>query len=82
MSIHKLPAALQKGATGYCLYPISSNESKDTQEDPAIAALLKEFADVFEEPVGLPPVRDCDHSIPLNDGIEPPRIRPYKVPHK
>jgi hypothetical protein len=44
--------------------------------------LLAEFADVFEEPYGLPPPRCCDHSVPLKAGTEPPMIRPYRVPRK
>ncbi|GJX81486.1 hypothetical protein Tco_0330967 [Tanacetum coccineum] len=29
--------------------------------------LLKEFGDVFDEPIELPPKRSCDHRIPLKD---------------
>lgn len=44
--------------------------------------MLQEFADVFAEPKGLPPKRDCDHAIPLKVGAEPPSLRPYRVPHQ
>lgn len=36
---------------------------------------------MFEEPKQMPPVRECDHAIPLKEGSEPPMIRPYRVPH-
>jgi hypothetical protein len=48
---------------------------------PEIATLLNEFQDLFQEPTGLPPARACDHSIPLLDGVKPPNIRPYRMPH-
>jgi hypothetical protein len=32
------------------------------QEDKELQDLLNDFKDVFEEPVGLPPQRQCDHS--------------------
>jgi hypothetical protein len=37
---------------------------------------------VFEDPQGLPPVRACDHKIPLKEGAVPPNLRPYRMPHK
>jgi hypothetical protein len=48
----------------------------------AVQAILLEFSDVFEEPVGLPLARPCDHKIPLKEGAIPPNIRPYRMPHK
>jgi hypothetical protein len=82
ISISKLKQALQKGVVGYCLYPITVVHPPEEVQDPEIAALLKEFQDVFQEPTGLPPERQCDHAIPLKGGAEPPRIRPYRVPYK
>ena len=46
--------------------------------DPAVQAILDEFAAVFAEPVGLPPRRSCDHSIPLVQGAQPVSARPYR----
>jgi hypothetical protein len=82
MSIHKLEKALSKGATGYYVFPITSDTPVIDQTDEDLQELLAEFADVFEAPKELPPSRECDHSIPLKQGAEPPRVRPYKVPHK
>jgi hypothetical protein len=35
------------------------------QQNDIFAKLLKEFATVFEEPIGLPPMRSHDHQILL-----------------
>ena len=32
---------------------------------------------MFQEPQGLPPVRECDHTIPLIPGAQPVNVRPY-----
>ncbi|XP_024310364.1 uncharacterized protein LOC112268670 [Brachypodium distachyon] len=45
---------------------------------PPVGALLHEFEHVFEEPHGLPPHRDFDHSILLLPGAKPVNIRPYR----
>jgi hypothetical protein len=50
----------------------------DTQLDPRIAQVIKQFQSVFESPKGLPPSRSCDHTIPLLPGAQPVFIRPYR----
>jgi hypothetical protein len=62
MSMAKVQKALAKGATGYCLFPLSSAVPMSPQEDKELQDMLNDFKDVFEEPVGLPPQRQCDHS--------------------
>ncbi|XP_073355335.1 uncharacterized protein [Aegilops tauschii subsp. strangulata] len=47
----------------------------------AINNLLQEYKDVFAEPTTLPPKRELDHKIPLMPGVDPPHVRPYRVPH-
>jgi hypothetical protein len=42
--------------------------------------LLAEFADIFTEPTGLPPQRDCDHRIHLLLDSPPMAVRPYRYP--
>ncbi|RVW71683.1 Transposon Ty3-I Gag-Pol polyprotein [Vitis vinifera] len=39
---------------------------------------IQAFADVFEEPTGLPPVQDYDHQIDLKDEAGPINCRPYR----
>lgn len=31
--------------------------------------------------MGLPPSRQCDHTIPLNPRTKPVNLRPYRLPH-
>jgi hypothetical protein len=50
----------------------------DTQLPPKIAALLDEYADVFEEPCGIPPDRGVSHHIDLVSD-KPVFRRPYKM---
>jgi hypothetical protein len=42
-----------------------------------LQSLLDRYSSVFEVPQGLPPVRDCDHRIPLIPGARPVQMRPY-----
>jgi hypothetical protein len=44
--------------------------------------LLQEYQSVFDEPSGLPPCRNCDHTITLVEGVQPVNKRPYRyAPH-
>lgn len=47
----------------------------------SVQPLIKEFQNVFEEPMSLPPFRTHFHSIPLIPNASPPNIRPYRYPH-
>lgn len=46
---------------------------------PEIQELVDQYKDVFAIPVGLPPERACDHSIPLIPGARPFSLRPYRL---
>ncbi|XP_017442721.2 uncharacterized protein LOC108347805 [Vigna angularis] len=46
-----------------------------------LVLLLQNYAQVFQMPSGLPPTRDHDHSIPLLEGVQPVKIKPYRYPH-
>ncbi|XP_017233152.1 uncharacterized protein LOC108207202 [Daucus carota subsp. sativus] len=43
--------------------------------------ILQRFSKVFEVPVGLPPNRKVDHEIPLQQGSQLFKMKPYKYPH-
>lgn len=45
-----------------------------------LEALLSSFADIFEEPRGLPPPRRHDHRIHLMPNAAPVAVRPYRYP--
>lgn len=55
--------------------------SKQHTTPPEIQEILTACSEVFQEPTGLPPVRDLDHEIPLKPDAAPPNSRPYRVPH-
>jgi hypothetical protein len=40
--------------------------------------MLKQFKHTFQEPKGLPPNCFHDHAIPLQEGVSPVSVRPYK----
>lgn len=43
--------------------------------------ILFNYQQVFALPSGLPPLRLCDHRIPLQPNLAPVKIKPYKYPH-
>ena len=51
-----------------------------TAEDPNVANLLQEYADVFPDklPNTLPPARGVEHAIELKPGSRPPPVRPLR----
>lgn len=81
----KMQRLLQKQPQGaiahICLLQADGGieEAGDNPHD--LKEVLIEFADVFQKPKDLPPVRSHDHCIPLKTGTEPPNIRPYKYPY-
>ena len=60
----------------------SSFPSAPTSEVTVVLrSLLDTFAPVFATPIGLPPSREFDHSIPLLPDTAPINIRPYRYPY-
>ena len=57
-------------------------ENDETQDDlpSACKTVLDEFPDVFEPlPPGLPDTHGVGHVIPLHEGAQPPRRRPFRM---
>jgi hypothetical protein len=52
----------------------------DEVEHPLLTQLLQQHNDLFDEPQGLPPVREYDHHIHLPLGMAPVAVRPYRCP--
>jgi hypothetical protein len=76
---------LLMGAQAYLirlLPPEQDSSQSHTVEASDVTDILSDFADIFEEPSGLPPSRACDHTIPIQEGSTPPNVRPYRMPHK
>nr|CAN62821.1 hypothetical protein VITISV_013041 [Vitis vinifera] len=53
-------------------------ETLTPQQQEELQKMLQAFTDVFEEPTGLPLVRDYDHQIDLKDEAGPINCRPYR----
>ncbi len=65
-----------KGSTA-----IASSSPMLSADDPALASLLAEFADVFPDdlPNHLPPPRHVDHALETVPGANPPNRPPYRL---
>ena len=62
---------------GFVLQIVScSSPLLAVQQCSAIADLLREFAKVFEVPIGLPPLKGHEHQIILKEGTSPIYERP------
>lgn len=56
------------------------SEMPDKME-PELATLLHTYRIMFQTPNGLPPKREQDHAIVLQEGSKPVKVRPYRYPH-
>lgn len=50
----------------------------DKPNIPELQVLLEQYADLFQEPSSLRPIRPFDHSIHLIPGAQPINVRPYR----
>ncbi|XP_068638457.1 uncharacterized protein [Aristolochia californica] len=60
---------------------LHSMTAEDTSNNTLDDNLIDEFSDLFHEPSGLPPLRQCDHRIYLKPGSDVVVIRPYRYRH-
>ncbi|KAH9697420.1 Endonuclease [Citrus sinensis] len=58
-----------------------NNGTSPSQVPPRIQAVLNEYKDVMplELPKKLPPRREVDHAIKLEQGVKPPALAPYRM---
>lgn len=56
----------------------SNMKDKGTESPAEMQKILKQYNSLFEVPNNLPPQRDHDHKIVLNDRITPVNVRPYR----
>lgn len=63
-----------------CVVLVTDKTVLQLDVPPERAAMLEELGDVFQPPKGLPPAKDCDHSISVVKGATPVSIRPYRYP--
>lgn len=84
IELEQLNRMIDKGATGYLLYPCQelATPNATDKHNPLLQRILDKYEDVFAEPKELPPHRDLDHAIPLIEGAAPPQMRPYRVPQQ
>ncbi|CAA0810113.1 Uncharacterized mitochondrial protein AtMg00850, partial [Striga hermonthica] len=55
--------------------------AEKTSPHPELIHLIDNYADVFDEPPGLPPVRGIEHQITLKEASLPKHQHPYRVSH-
>ena len=65
----QLKKCLRKGFQLYAIHVEESKEGKEIENQDY--PILQNFADIFQEPLGIPPKRDIDFSIDLVLGIVP-----------
>ncbi|KAK8938724.1 hypothetical protein KSP39_PZI011094 [Platanthera zijinensis] len=71
--------ALQRTSELWPLQLVPEAEPAPPPED--LRHLLHEFAELFEAPSGLPPIRHTDHAIVLQPGTSAVSVRPYRYRH-
>ena len=72
---------LECGFIGQLFYVTATPVEEEEVMAPELQRVLDQFAPVFDDIKGLPPIRRHDHRIPLKNGSDPPNVRPYRYPH-
>lgn len=65
------------------LQTLFESESKEREQmsSLAVSALLKRYKSVFQMPTRLPPKRNQEHAITLQEGTSPINVIPYRYSH-
>jgi hypothetical protein len=85
LSANQLAKLVRKGGQAYLLYlqvPAEQLNAMDNSTETVeswVEQLLEEFKDVFQDPPGLPPIRNVAHVAPLLPGSRPPYRRNYRM---
>jgi hypothetical protein len=53
----------------------------EEEQQKELEGLLTRYTEVFQEPKGLPPIREKEHAIILKQGHDEINVRPYRYPH-
>ncbi|XP_021731525.1 uncharacterized protein LOC110698413 [Chenopodium quinoa] len=79
LSLKEFENSLEKEDEVFLLFSKEEHEGF-VQQNPRLAALIKEYEDVFpnELPQGLPPIRGIEHQIDLIPGAPLPNKPPYR----
>ncbi|EOA18774.1 hypothetical protein CARUB_v10007371mg, partial [Capsella rubella] len=81
VSLNSMERLFQHTDVVYCLELAAlfedKSEKKDKIEDAEIYGLLSQFQKVFSTPQNLPPPRNREHAITLQEGAGPVNLRPY-----
>jgi hypothetical protein len=79
VSHKKMKIMLKKGVVGVVIYVQKVQMDKHSNTIPQLTGLLQQYEDIFQEPKELPPPRDVDHQIPLQNAGEIVNSRPYRL---
>lgn len=60
------------------LEQVQQTDNGEASLPATVREILTEFDDVFSEPKGLPPHRQYDHAVTLEEGAQPPNSKPYR----
>jgi hypothetical protein len=77
----QLARAVRKGGQAFMMY-INAGQilaAKGGDTTALVDVILEEFADVFADPPGMPPMRNVAHVAPLLPGARPPYARNYRM---
>ncbi|GAU46429.1 hypothetical protein TSUD_402070 [Trifolium subterraneum] len=64
-----------------CMKGGGSTQTLGVNQSRELENLLNRYAEVFQEPKGLPPKREKEHVITLKEGEGAVNVRPYRYPH-